>query len=797
MNVVVSWLKDLIDFDMDADHLAHLLTQLGLEAAVGSVRRIPDGVVVGKVQSVEKHPNADKLSVCAVDPGDGSSLSIVCGAPNVRAGLTVALATIGTKLAPDFTIKKAKLRGVESQGMICSEKELGISEEHAGIMELPGDSVPGQPLTTYVPNDETIEIDLTPNRGDCLSHLGVARDLSAKLGIPLKTTARTPLEEGPPIQERISVENQAPSHCPRYTGRLITGVKIGPSPLWLRHRLAAAGLRPINNVVDITNYILLHFGHPMHAFDYNRIAGKKIIVKRAAEGETFVTLDEVSRVLSSEDLLICDTERAVALAGVMGGLNSGISDETTDVFLECAYFEPVGIRKTAKRVGLSTDSSYRFERGVDYGQGLLTALDTAAEMIREIAGGTIAKGKIDVQGEQVSPPEIPLRMKQVNRLLGIEVPQEQALGFLSALGIEQIASEKDSFTFKAPTFRHDLGIEADLIEEIGRMYGYDNIPPAQVAPIPLLRTLNPTEHTTDIVRTSLSSCGFHEIVTNSMGAPRRQALVSTTQAQLALRNPLTPDMSIMRTSLIASMLEVVGYNLNRKNRNNRLFELGKTYEAIDGQELPVERDLVCIAIEGDFFPSSWQSPAVPSSFFVLKGVVERFLAAIGVKDVGFRRLEGDAATGFNEESARVEGNRGISGRLGQIDQAVLKQFDIKTPVFCAEIDVTEFLTTTADHPLYRQLPKYPAVERDFSFIMPDELHSSEIAGAIKHTSDMVERVKVFDQYRGSPLEKGTKSVAYAVVLRSPERTLTDKDADQLCETIIEKVSKEFGISLRS
>ncbi|MBN1307475.1 MAG: phenylalanine--tRNA ligase subunit beta, partial [Chitinispirillaceae bacterium] len=419
MKIVYSWLKDFVDIDLTVEGLADALTSSGLEVASIERRRVPDGVVVARILETAKHPNADRLSVCKVDAGAVNPLTVVCGAPNSAAGMHAPLATIGTVLGPGVTVTKSTIRGVESSGMLCSEKELGISDDHSGLMSLPADLTPGRPISDYFPPDAVIEIELTPDRGDCLSMLGVAREVASRCSIPLKQTAKRPEENrSDPVDEAIAVAIEAPERCPRYMGRLVRGLAIRPSPQWLQHRLSLAGMRPINNVVDVTNYILLHFGQPMHAFDYARLRGRSIRVSTAGEAQGFVTLDDIERPLLADDLLIADGDGPVALAGIMGGAGSAITDTTTDVFLECAFFEQSGIRKTAKRLGISTDSSYRFERGVDPGEGLVDALDTAASMLAELAGGSVAGGTIDVYPVKRLPRTVVLRPEKVSRVLG-------------------------------------------------------------------------------------------------------------------------------------------------------------------------------------------------------------------------------------------------------------------------------------------------------------------------------------------------------------------------------------------
>jgi len=795
MKVLYSWLKDLVDTNMSIEDTARILTKTGVEAGSIVKRQIPRGVVVARVLSKVKHPNADKLSLCSIDAGGEFPLQVVCGAPNVAEGMTVALATIGTTIG-SLTIKKAAIRGVESSGMLCSEHELGISDDHSGILPLSSHYRPGTILAEYLPDEETFEVEITPNRGDCLSMLGLARELSAKLGAPLKGTTKRPSEGPEPVAKFISVEVKAPEACPRYTGRFIRGVTVGPSPEWLARRLTAAGLRPINNVVDVTNYAMLHFGHPMHAFDYQTIAGRKILVRRATAGQRFVTLDEVERTLTGDDLLVCDAEKPVALAGVMGGLKSGISSSTTDVFLECAYFDPVGIRKTSKRLGLSTDSSYRFERGVDYGGGLVDALDTAAQLIAELAGGDVAAGRIDAYPAPIAQHSIRLRPTQVNRVLGVQISREQIVKTLAALGIAQTGQESDSLVFAAPSHRHDLTIEADLIEEVGRMYGYDNIPSTTTATVWLDTQHNSADQRANAIRTALAGVGLNEIATNSMVSPRKHNALAPDRAAVALLNPLTPDMSQMRTSLLGNMLETVAYNLNRRNHGNRFFEIGRTYVAVDGSELPRERDVVAIGLEGAYWPAAWNTPALDNSLFVLKGVLTQLAASAGMGQPQFD-VQSPREHAFDEECAVVKMGAGTCGTLGKVRTDTCKSFDIKTVVYYAELDITEFLQNEPSQPRYTSLPRFPAVERDFCFVMASSVPAEEVCSEIRRISPLVEETRPFDLYQGEKLGVGKKSIAYSVRLRSNERTLTDKEADAVSQSIVSTVSQKFGATLRT
>ncbi len=794
MRVVYSWLKDFVDIDIPVNELAEALTSAGLEVASIEQYSIPRGVKVARVLHTEKHPNADRLSVCQVDAGDPQPLTIVCGAPNVRAGMTAALATVGTVLGEGFVIKKSKIRGVESFGMLCSEEELGLSHNNEGIMDLPTDFKVGDELSSYYCDDAVIEIEITPDRGDCLSIIGVAREVSARFGLPLKTTAKIPAETADiNIRDFITVEIEAPDRCPRYCGRLIRGVQIGPSPQWMQRRLTLGGIRPINNVVDVTNYILLQYGQPMHAFDYASLKQKKIVVKKSNNKLSFSTLDSIDRELIADDLLICDGDHPVALAGIMGGAGSEIQDITTDVFLECAFFEQIGIRKTSKRLGLSTDSSYRFERGVDPDRGLIDAIDTAAQLIYETAGGQIASGRIDEYPSPFSPRNIIIRPSKASRVLGVTFTSEQILSFLRSLGFSCTVNTPDQISCVVPLFRHDITFEEDLIEEVGRMYGYDNIPASEIAPVYLNTSLPVTERITDKIRSTLAFFGLQEIVTNSMTSEKLRSLLTPQISPVALLNPLNPEMAQMRTTLAGSILEVLTYNLNRKNLNNHFFEVGKVFEQT--QSGAVERQVIGILIEGNYWIKSWNTEALPCNYYILKGIIEAFGAHSGVGEFTFRPIS-DYGLIWDKEVALVC-NGVIKGIAGKVSKRVCEHFDIKSSVYYAELDITSLLQSSLPQPRYRQLPRFPALERDFCFVMADELKSAEITAEIYKVSSLIEEVTPFDLYRGEKLGEGRKSIAFSVKLRSVEKTLTDKEAEGICSAIVSTVQSKFGAQLRT
>lgn len=795
MKVTYNWLKELVDITESVQEVSAALTSAGLEVASVEARNIPDGVIVSEIVSVEKHPDSDHLSICRINTGKDDLLTVVCGAPNVKSGMKCALATIGTALAPDFTVKKACLRKVDSYGMLCSEKELKISDNHDGILDLPDHYEIGKSLNNYLENDYVIEIELTPNRGDCLSVLGVAREVSALFHKPLKPAVLIPEESDESIENCINVSIEDEIRCPRYMGRLVRGVSIKDSPLGVKRRLYNLDIRPICNVVDVTNYILLLFGQPMHSFDYSKIKGKSIVVKCADNGQKFITLDDIERKLNANDLLICDAEQPTALAGIMGGAGSGITENTADVFLECAYFDPVSIRKTSKRLDLSSESSYRFERGVDPGQGCADAIDTAAALIQRFAGGVVAKNVIDVHPKPVKTRQIKLRPSRVSRLLGIPIDKDTIISCLASLQIELISEEKEQLLFKTPVFRHDLELEVDLIEEVGRLYGYDKIPVKTSTSIIMDQSINTIEKVCNKIRTALAARGFHETVTNSMTSKKNCDALRPDKDAVVIINPLNPEMSRMRTNLLCSLLEVTAYNLNRKNINNRFFEIGKVIYKNTSDMLPTERTVVAMLIEGNYVPRSWKNNDQHVDFYILKNVVESLRTILAINTFTYTPLPDANDTYYSSESAACSGY-GIRGTLGKIKNDITSQYSVKNAVYYAEFDITDYLQSKTVHAAYSTLPRFPAIERDFSFVMKDDILSSVISEEIYSTSELVKYVQPFDVYKGDNLKPGLKSITFSVKFRAEDKTLTDKNVEKICTKIISQMKTKYNIELR-
>jgi len=640
MIVTYNWLKEFVDFNLSPEELAHLLTMLGLEVeGMRTIGSDMDDIIVARVEEKAQHPNADKLSLCKVDNGR-EILSVVCGAQNFKAGDMVALAQIGAVLPGDFRIKKSKIRGEESCGMLCSERELGLSAESDGIMILDPQSRVGVPLFESLGlKDAIFEIGLTPNRADCLSVIGIAREIGAKLGTKVRYPGHGVPEEGPPVELSASVQVEDSVGCPRYTARFVSGCTIGPSPAWMVNRLTAVGMRSINNVVDITNYVLLEYGHPLHAFDFKLLAGGKIIVKRAGEGDTFTTLDGQERALCPEDLTICDGEKAVALAGIMGGQNSEINDATTDILIESACFDPTMVRRTSKRLGIHTESSHRFERGADVGN-LTRALDRAAALMAELAGGRVSTGILDIYPQPAAPRCITLRLERVNQMLGLDISAAQVESILLNLEFDVTATGDGLFSVTVPTFRVDIEREIDLIEEIARLNGYENIP-ATMPRVRINAERPSRRRALELkVRDLLVSNGLSEIVNYSFINPSSIDKVllgedDTRRNMVPILNPLTEEQSVMRTSLLPGLLEVASRNASFRLMDLQLFEMRRIYLAAEGAELPDEPLHAAGLLTGARDQAGWNRGRESVDFYDVKGIVENIVAALNLSDVSY------------------------------------------------------------------------------------------------------------------------------------------------------------------
>jgi phenylalanyl-tRNA synthetase beta chain len=806
MKISYNWLKQFIKTDLKSEETAALLTDLGLEVeVVDKYESIPgglEGVVVGHVLTCEKHPDADRLKVTKVDLGDGNTVQIVCGASNVAAGQKVAVATIGTKLfdkdVNEFEIKKGKIRGQESFGMICAEDELGLGESHDGIMILDEKLKPGTPCAKVfnIETDEVFEIGLTPNRADAMSHMGVARDLRASL-LQKNTTVEliTPSVSNFRIDKRIlkiDVDVKEPKLAPRYCGVTLSGVTVKESPSWLKNKLKAIGITPKNNIVDVTNYILHELGQPLHAFDASKISGK-VTVKTVDAGTKFVTLDDVERTLHEEDLMICDDKGPMCLAGVFGGKNSGVTATTTSIFLESAYFNPVSVRKSAKRHGLNTDSSFRFERGIDPN---ITeyALKRAALLIKELAGGEITSDIIDIYPKKIEDFPVFLNFEKTAKLIGQELPKETIKKILASLDIKVTTVSDAGLGLIIPSYRVDVQREIDVIEEILRVYGYNNINFTKKINATVANSARTEDYKVqNIVAAQLNALGFHEMMANSLTTPEYIGLSEMLKEEynVNMLNPLSSDLSAMRQSMLFSGLEAVSYNINRKNGDIKLFEFGKTYHKLpSGYDEPKHLTLFAT---GNNNRESWMNPTKPTDFFLFKGFIQSILERLGIKKLQNKPMTADI---FGEGIAIASGND-ILVEFGTVKKSVLKHFDIKQDVFFADFNWNLILKLVGSKIKFVELPKYPEVRRDLALLVDSSVAFESIYNIARQTEkSLLKEVNLFDVYEGKNLPEGKKSYAVSFILQDTSKTLTDEQIDKIIGKLQKNFENELGASLR-
>lgn len=795
MKISYNWLKELVDFDWTPEQLADKLTMSGLETE--SILPMVEGldkIVVGKVEKTEKHPSSDKLSVCLVNVGS-KKLQIVCGAPNVQTGQFVPVALVGAILPDGMQIKSDEIKKVKSEGMLCSEKELGLGEEKDGIMVLENGLQAGISLKTALGLDDWIlDVDLTPNRPDCLSMLGIAREISALTGSPIRKPKIEIIESSEQISSYVRIEIEDKIACPRYTARIVKSVNIAPSPFWLKRKLLAVGIRPINNVVDIGNLVMMELGHPLHAFDYALFSTKKIAVKKAKENERFITLDGVERKLNQDVLLITDGKNGVAIAGIMGGMESEISSYTKDVLIESAYFDPRTIRRGRMKLGISTESSYRFERGADPNITEM-AVNRAASLIKQIAGGEILKGVADTYPNPIIPLKLDLRPKRVNQILSISLSAQEMSKILNSLDLKT-KDKGNSLEVEAPTFRPDLTREIDLIEEIARIYGYDKIGIASNAGGSLLTEIIVEEKLQRKVKNLLIGKGFFEIVTNNLVHPKLLNKINPEYEPLALRNPLSEEMSVLATSLAYGMLSIIAHNKNHKQNDLKLFELGKIILPKEKDKLPLEKQSLCLALSGKRKPMQWgESHKDEVDFFDLKGIIEEIFESIGVAKL---EVSPNKKSLFEPDcSLSFLANRELIGFCGEISKEILDDFDIKDKVFLAELDFELLAKLTPFEISYVALPKFPDSKRDLAILVDQDVLSQEVEKTIREVGkELVDEVALFDVYQGKQIPKEKKSLAYSISYRLPERTLTDKEIETAHQNIINQLKKEFKAELR-
>ncbi|HEX7056525.1 MAG TPA: phenylalanine--tRNA ligase subunit beta [Bacilli bacterium] len=815
MKVSYHWLSEYVDLSgYSARELADKLTRSGVE--VDAVEQLDKGVtnvVVGLVKSRERHPDADKLSVCVVDAGTGEDLQIVCGAKNVAAGQKVPVALIGAKLPGGLHIKKAKLRGVESHGMICSAKELGLNDKllpkeiQEGILVLPNDVTIGADIHDVLGlSDEVLELDLTPNRSDCLSMIGVAYEIAAIIDCDVRLPDEQAGlgETGKKASDLFSVSISAPEQCPGYTARYLENVKIGPSPLWMQNRLMAAGIRPINNIVDITNYVMLEYGQPLHAFDAHKLAAGRIDVRLAKAGEEIVTLDNATRKLEPHMLVIADGEKPIAVAGVMGGANSEVTSETTAILLESAHFAGSSVRKTSRELGLRSEASLRFEKEINP-DFVIPALNRAASLMAQYAGATAANGVVAAGTLEKQPAVVELSLTKVNNYLGTQLSGKEVAAIFRRLHFAFAETEDSLYRVQVPNRRGDISLDVDLIEEIARLHGYDEIPLTLMSGVTTPGTLTKAQTVRRSLRKLLTDQGLCEAVNYSVTHPgnaERFPGLYPDAVPIALFMPMSEDRSVLRTSLIPQLLEQAAYNRNRGAQDIAMFEIGNVFLAKEKRisALPQEKTLLGMLLAGGRSSAHWAGKQEPVDFYDLKGIIENLLAFLGITDAEFMPA---APTGMHPgRTAEVHGKRADGksvrlGMLGQLHPELAEKYDLKD-TFVAELELHPLYALTSSAVMYRALPRYPAVSRDIAVVVEAKTAAKDLLAAVKSAAGaQLESAEVFDVYAGERLGAGRKSIALSLVFRHPERTLTDEEISDMMQKIIASLEQTFHAQLRS
>jgi len=807
MKISYNWLKDYINIDLPAAEVGQVLTDIGLEVEhieehKGAGNGL-EGLFIGYVKQLEKHPDADRLRVTKVDLGTDTDLNIVCGAPNVAEGQKVIVAVIGTTLHPvkgePFTIKRSKIRGVESEGMICAEDEIGTGESHDGILVLPADAPVGTALKDYwnVKSDFVFEIGLTPNRADAMGHIGVARDLQAALSLRLGTDISYHLpsivEFETPKTTPITVEVVDAVACPRYTGIVLENVKVAESPKWLQERLLAVGIRPINNMVDVTNYILLEFAQPLHAFDADAITGNKVVVRTWPEGTEFVTLDDQVRKLNADDLIIGNATEGMCIAGVFGGAKSGVKETTTRIFLESAHFNPITIRRTANRHNLRTDAAQKYEKGTDP-EITVIALKRAVNLLQELTGATVASSIVDVYPQPATPFTVQFKYANCDRLIGHHIPQMVIKQILEKLEITITAETTDALTLSIPPFKVDVTREADVIEEVLRIYGFNNIPFPESLRFSLSnQTGVDKELVQNTVAGQLAAGGFHEIMVNPITNSQYMEQNGLADDMVRLLNSLNMGLDSMRTSTLFGGLESIAHNVNRRNLDVRFFEFGKTYhKTADGNYQELEH--LSLFITGQNNGESWKGKQTPSDFFILKSQVESILTRLG--ESGFEPEY--AQHPLLEYGLQYRAGQKILVSYGMVSKKLLKQFDIKQDVYYADLNWTQLLRRLNGRKVqYKEVSKFPGVRRDLALLLDKAVSYAEIEKiALREIKRTLKAVNLFDRYEDAKLGDNKKSYAVSFEFQDEEKTLTDKDVDKMVTRLIETYKKELGADIR-
>jgi phenylalanyl-tRNA synthetase beta chain len=799
MRLPISWLKEYVDFNDTPKGLAEKLTFSGTEVeAIETIGSTYEGVVVAEVLKVDRHPNADKLTLCTVNPGVGQMV-VVCGAPNVKAGGKYPFARVGVTLPNGLKLKKAKIRGVESEGMLCAEDELGISEDHSGLLELDAKWAPGTPLSEVMGPPETVlDLEITPNRPDCLSIIGLAREVAAMYGVPLKVPEISFSEVGRPAWDLTKVEVHDTEGCPRYTARIMTGVKIGPSPDWMKRRLEASGIRAINNVVDITNYVMLECGQPLHAFDQELLGEGRIVVRRVRPGEKMATLDNIDRPLNENMLVIADAQKPVAVAGVMGGAGSEIRDVTHTVLLESACFKPADIRVTSRKLGLSTESSYRFERGVDI-NGAEWASRRAAQLMAQLAGASIAPGVIDVYPNHRAPRAIPCRYSKVNEVIGLNAAGSDMRRIFSSLGLGVSENGVDACMVSVPTFRQDLEREIDLVEEFARIYGLDKIatpsPRAEIVPGASDRPVQAVQ----ACRDALVGLGLREIMNYSFLSGALLDLFDPNDAsrRVVLPNPYSADHSVLRNSLVPQMVETLGRNAARQIREAAFFEIGRVFDKKEDGTFHEENRLA-IGLMGPVGRTGFdrQHPVSEEDMFLwVKGIWENLAQALSLEKVS---LEASSFAGMEEgRSVAVQLDGKTIGRFGLVRSVLRKEWRLSEPVAVLEVQLDPLLGRIFVPRSFTPLATYPSVGRDMALIVDTSVRHEDILNIVKKVAPKeLEQVELFDIFAGEGIGVGKKSMAYSFTYRSLERTLTDEEANRYHERVKDAVKKSLSVEIR-
>ena len=804
MKVSLNWLKDYVNIQMEMKELAHLLTMAGLEVeGVHSVGEGLEHVIVAEIVSVRKHPNADRLTLVEAKTGRGT-VPIVCGATNIQAGQKVPLALVGARLPNGVVIKKSKIRGETSEGMLCSEIELALGRDASGILILPPEAPLGVNLGEALQvSDTVLDISITPNRPDCLCVMGIAREIAALSHQKMRYPRLALTDDRGDIEQRTSVTIIDPDLCPRYVARMIEGVTIGPSPAWMKNRLEKVGVRSINNVVDVTNYVMMERGQPLHAFDFDFLEEGRIVVRRANEGDVFVTLDGVERRLNSQVLMICDGVKPVGIAGVMGGLNSEIRENTRTVLLESAYFNPMGNRRTATALGLDTEASYRFGRGIDHG-GVLSAANRAAELIQALAGGKTIEGVIDAYPTPIPPRSILLSVPKTNQILGTEIAEEVMQAHLEALELQVERGVPHLLRVVPPSFRGDLEREIDLVEEIARMDGYEKIPVTLPKGAPAVSFEEKSKESIAEKRVvdALLHHGYHEVINYSFTSPTSlEALAlpakDPRRRHLPIVNPLSEDLAVLRTSLIPGLMATVRYNMAWKNSNLRIFELKKVFLPQEGERLPMERKVLTGLATGFDRDPEWGSVPRRVDFYDVKGCIEDLLETLQIREARFDRAE-DVPYLHPGKALRVFVGKESLGVLGEVHPRAMDQCELPGKAYLFEMDFQEMVKRMQEKRQWMPLPKFPVVYRDLSLVIDDGVEVGRVIMAIQDLHHpLIDDVSLFDVYRGAPIPEGKKGVSYRIRYQSSDRTLTDEEVNQHHEKVITRLREAFQAELRA